>query len=93
MPALEALELGLVDRVVDDARLMDESLVLAHELAAGPTFALAMAKQMFAASMAPSLDQYLDMEILMQAQLTQTRDHAEGTNAFKEKRKAVFVGR
>lgn len=91
--AAEALELGLVNRVVDDVRLMQEALALAHELSESATFALTMAKQMFAASMAPSLEQFLDTEILMQPQLTQTSDYAEGTNAFKEKRKAVFVGR
>lgn len=90
--ALEALALGLVHRVVADDRLLQEALDLAHDYADGPTLALGMAKQMFAACVLPSLDQFLEMEILVGPQLTQTRDHAEGSAAFKEKRKPAFTG-
>ena len=39
------------------------------EYAEGPTLALAMAKQMFAASVSPSLEQFLEMELLVGPQL------------------------
>lgn len=91
--AEEASALGLVQRVVADERLLDEALAQATEYAEGPGLALALAKQMFAASVSPSLEQFLEIELLMQPQLTQTRDHAEGRAAFKEKRKPVFDGR
>ncbi|MBI4082363.1 MAG: enoyl-CoA hydratase/isomerase family protein, partial [Candidatus Lambdaproteobacteria bacterium] len=42
--AQEALRLGLVNRVVPHARLMDEALGLARRLAAGPPAAIALAK-------------------------------------------------
>jgi 2-(1,2-epoxy-1,2-dihydrophenyl)acetyl-CoA isomerase len=71
----------------------DEAHAQAADHAEGPTLALAMAKQMFAASVAPSLEQFLEMELLVGPQLSQTGDHAEGTAAFKEKRKPVFKGR
>ena len=52
-----------------------------------------LAKQMFAASVSPSLEQFLGMELLVGPQLSQTDDHAEGRTAFGEKRKPRFTGR
>ena len=91
--AEEALSLGLVQRVVAEEKVLDEALAQAQAYAEGPTLAYAMAKQLFAASMTPSLEQFLEMELLVGPQLTQTSDHAEGAAAFKEKRKPVFTGR
>jgi len=93
LPADEALALGLVHRLVPADRVLDEALRLAQDHAEGPTLALAMAKQMFAASVSPSLEQFLELELLIGPQLSQTGDHAEGTSAFKEKRKPKFGGR
>lgn len=89
----EAHALGLVQRLVPDERVLEEALALATEYAQGPGLALAMAKQMFAASVAPSLEQFLEMELLVGPQLSQTADHAEGRAAFQEKRKPRFTGR
>jgi len=91
--AEEAHALGLVQRLVPEEQVLEEALALAQEYAQGPTLALAMAKQMFAASVSPSLEQFLEMELLVGPQLSQTSDHAEGTAAFKEKRKPQFTGR
>lgn len=92
LPAQEALELGLVNRVVPDADMMGAAHKWAQELAAGPTFAVAMAKRMFEASSAPGLDQFLETELLIQPQLKELPDHAEGKQAFREKREPRFVG-
>lgn len=89
----EAHALGLVQRLVPDERVLEEALGLAEEYAQGPGLALAMAKQLFAASVAPSLEQFLEMELLVGPQLSQTADHAEGRAAFLEKRKPRFTGR
>jgi 2-(1,2-epoxy-1,2-dihydrophenyl)acetyl-CoA isomerase len=91
--AAEAHVLGLVQRVVPDDRLLDEALARAQEYASGPTLALGMAKQMFAACVSPSLDQYLEMELLVQPQLMMSQDHLEATAAFKDKRAPAFSGR
>jgi 2-(1,2-epoxy-1,2-dihydrophenyl)acetyl-CoA isomerase len=91
--AEEALALGLVHRIVPDDQVLDAALEQARGYAEGPTLALAMAKQMFASSVAPSLEQFLEIELLVQPALMQSSDHAEGTASFKEKREPRFTGR
>lgn len=93
LKAEEALALGLVSRIVPDEQVLEEALALARQYAEGPTLALAMAKQLFAASVAPTLDQFLQAELLVGPQLLQTADHAEGKAAFQEKRQPRFTGR
>ena len=91
--AEEALALGLVNEVVEDDRLMARTDELAADLAAAPTFAIGLAKKLFHAAVAPSLDQYLEIESFVQPQLHHTADNAEGRAAFREKRKPNFIGR
>lgn len=93
LPAQEALALGLAQRVVADADLLLQAMELAREYAAGPTFALGMAKRMFAGAVSPTLEQFLETELLVQPQLRLSRDHEEGSAAFREKRPPVFTGR
>ncbi|MBW4093631.1 MAG: hypothetical protein HIU82_21415 [Proteobacteria bacterium] len=91
--AEEALALGLVEFVVPVDGLLDKAQELAADYAAGPTFALGLAKRMFDRAMGPGLDEFLDYESLIQPQLHATADHREGVAAFKEKRKPSFGGR
>ncbi|MBL8287295.1 MAG: enoyl-CoA hydratase/isomerase family protein [Rubrivivax sp.] len=91
--AEEALALGLVARVVPEEQVLSDALALAAEYAAGPTLALAMAKQLFGAAVAPGLAAFLEQELLVGPQLAQTSDHAEGRAAFQDKRKPRFTGR
>jgi 2-(1,2-epoxy-1,2-dihydrophenyl)acetyl-CoA isomerase len=91
--AEEAQQLGLVHRVVPDEQLMDNARELAREYASSASLALGFAKRMFEVAATSNLEQFLDYEIQAQAVLSQSYDHKEGTDAFKEKRKAEFKGR
>lgn len=93
LPAQEALEWGVVNRVVADDQLEDAARALAAEFANSATYALALAKKMFESMYTPSLEALLEMESLSQGLARLTEDHREGVTAFREKRKALFKGR
>ena len=62
LPAEKALEWGLVNRVHDDAALMDETMKLAHELANGPTIALSLIRKLYWESPENSFEDQLNLE-------------------------------
>jgi 2-(1,2-epoxy-1,2-dihydrophenyl)acetyl-CoA isomerase len=90
--AAEALELGLVMKVVPDAALQQEALALAQEYAQAPTIALGLAKRMFDVAPTMTLDEFMDLEGSMLPLAVQAEDFKEGTQAFREKRPARFSG-
>src|ERR1700743_2794576 len=93
LPAEKALEWGLVNRVYDDAALMDEAMKLARELANGPTVALALTRQLYWDSPENSFEDQLNLEFESQRKAGRTEDFKEGVSAFLEKRPAKFSGR
>jgi len=92
LPAEKALEWGLVNRVHDDATLMEEAMKLAHDLANGPTFANAMTKRMLEMEWAMSVEQAIEAEAIAQALCMETEDFARAYRAFAAKQKPVFEG-
>ena len=93
IPAREAEAMGLVTGVVEDADLAAETDALAAELAAGPTAAIGLTKQLIGRSLESSLDDQLDEEARLQAIAAAGDDFAEGVAAFLEKRPPRFTGR
>jgi 2-(1,2-epoxy-1,2-dihydrophenyl)acetyl-CoA isomerase len=93
VPAAEAMQLGLVTRLVADDELDATVLALAGDLARGPSFAFGVAKKMFKAMNTPSLEACLDAEAWAQGLSLMSEDHAEGARAFMEKRRPDFKGR
>jgi 2-(1,2-epoxy-1,2-dihydrophenyl)acetyl-CoA isomerase len=91
--AAEALSLGVVNRVVPDADLVEVTMSLARKLARGPRIALALMKRNFNAAETGSLAQLLDLEARHQIETGRTQDHQEAARAFVEKRVPIFVGR
>ena len=93
LPAEEALRMGLIWQVVDDATLMDSTLALAARLAAMPTRALADTRRAMDDALELDYAQALDLEARMQGALGRGADFAEGVAAFLAKRPAVFKDR
>ena len=91
--AEDAFAIGLADQVVDDAELSRAAQELARELAAGPTLAMGLTKQMLLASGEPSLERFLDQEVLVQSVLVRGDDHREGVAALSQRRQPHFRGR
>src|ERR1700675_3120385 len=93
LPAEKALEWGLVNRVYDDAALMEETLKLAQELANGPTIALSLIRKLYWESPDNSFEDQLDLDQQFQRVAGAAEDFKEGVSAFLEKRPARFKGR
>ncbi|MBI1736722.1 MAG: enoyl-CoA hydratase [Candidatus Rokubacteria bacterium] len=91
--AKRALELGMVNRVVPDVTLEDETMALAHRIAAGPRIALAYMKRNMNAAESGSLKELLDLEAWHHTRTGLTDDHKEAARAFVDKRAPVFKGR
>lgn len=91
--AAQALGLGLVNRVVPDARLEEETTALATRLARGPRIAYRYMKRNMNAAETVPLGDLLDLEALHHTRCGMTEDHREAARAFVDKREPVFRGR
>jgi enoyl-CoA hydratase len=91
--AEEALEAGLINRVVPEEILEDEALKMAREIAAKPPVAVRLAKKAVLKAMDTSLETGLAYEQMLFYLLFATEDQREGMRAFLEKRKPRFRGR
>ena len=91
--AQQALALGIVNRVVPDVRLEDETMALAARLARGPRIAYRYMKRNFNAAESGTLKDLLDLEAWHHTRCGMTEDHREAAKAFVEKREPVFRGR
>ena len=87
-----ALEMGLVNALVEPDRLMPAALELAGRLAGGPTAAYAAIKKSLTYASTATLSDALAMENVLQTQMGHTVDHRAATHAFVQKQKPTFVG-
>ena len=90
--AEEALEMGLVNKVVPLASLMEEAKALAKELASKPTGALKAAKLMLNTGIKMDWASARQLESEVSSWVLMTKDAQEGFLSFIEKRKPEFKG-
>jgi len=91
--AQQAVDLGLVTRVVDDEALTGEVQAIATRLAKGPSIALGFIRKQVAAALNQTLDEVLETEKVNQTAAGRTADFREAVAAFAQKRKPEFKGR
>ncbi len=93
LTAVEALDWGLINKVVPAEKVMDEAMALATELAAGPTKTYGMVKDLLLQTFSGSLETQMELEARGIAAAAVTEDGREGIRAFLEKRAPIFTGK
>lgn len=91
--AEEALQIGLVNRVVPHDSLLEEALTYARTIAKGPPLAYTYTRRAVIQSLHNNLDQQLVLEWTQQTELLRSKDASEGFKAFIEHREPQFQGR
>lgn len=90
--ATEALQLGLVNRVVPSGQLDAAVKEYTDYFAKAPTKSIGLIKKMLSKAATAGLDEMLDYEAYCQEIAGSTHDYKEGVTAFLEKRKPDFKG-
>jgi len=91
--AEEALAWGVVNRLCEPGRVVDETIEVATRIAGNAPLSVRAAKRAIAAGLQTDLRSGLALEIEAYDKLVGTEDRREGINAFNEKRKPIFRGR
>jgi len=88
--AEKALEIGLVSRVVEDDKVMNEATAIAKKLIQKPAVALRFAKEVINCGVKNDFATGRNMELARFTMLFSTEDQKEGMKAFAEKRKPAY---
>lgn len=90
--AAEAEKMGMIYKVVHDAKFHEEAFSIAKTLSEMPTKGIGLTKRLLNQSVYNTLDKQLDAEGTEQANAASTYDFGEGVKAFLEKRIPFFKG-
>ncbi len=91
--AEEALQRGLVSRVVPPELVVEEAVRLGKQLAEKPPVSLRLAKEAVTRAFEGRLDDGVELERKLFYLLFATHDAHEGMHAFAEKRRPTYEGR
>ena len=91
--AARCVELGLANRMVPAASLMDETLAWAETLSRRAPLSVAATKKAMRFAISNDWASTFDLEAHEQLAMRASADHAEGVNAFFEKRRPKFAGK
>ena len=92
LKAQEALDWGLVNKVVPDGDLLKEVELLAKSFANGPTRSFGTVKKLLNESFTTTLETQMEQEARGICEMTKTKDGLEGVAAFVGKRRPIFKG-
>lgn len=90
--AEEALDLGILMKIVPQEDLLSEAMEWARKIARGPSLALGFAKEGIYRAVETSLESSLEFEAPRIVACFASDDCDESKRAFREKRDPVFVG-
>lgn len=91
--AAEALDMGLINKVVADDQVLIEAKAMAHTIAEKPAIAVQLAKKTILKAFETTLEEGLDYERKLFYLGFATEDQKEGMQAFQEKRPPVWKHR
>ena len=89
----EALDWGIVNRVVPADDLMAEAQAMTARFAAGPTRAFGGAKRLLQSAYTAEMERQLEVEAVAISRVSQTADAQGGIHAFLNKQKPEFGGK
>ena len=92
LTAEEALDWGLISRVVPADSLIEEGQKIVESIGHGATAAIGMAKKLLVSTFEQSLESQMALEHLGIATMSRTADCKEGFQAFIDKRDPIFTG-
>ena len=90
--AQQALEMGLVNQVSQEGKVLEDALAFAETLAKRPPIAVRYVLEALSAGQYEGMDKGLTVEAEGCDNVTRTKDCIEGFTAFMEKREPVFKG-
>lgn len=91
--AKQAFEMGIVNKLVPQEKVLEEALNWAKQLAKGPSKAFGLTKRAVNAAIFPDLEERLEYEAQMQEIAGRSDDFQEGVTAFLEKRQPAYSGK
>lgn len=90
---VEAYRIGLVNKVAEDGKLMEEAIDMANQILKNASLAVSYGKEAINRGIQLDMDSAIDFETNLFGLCFATEDQKEGMTAFCEKRKPHFVNR
>ena len=90
--AEEALNIGLVNKIVEPENLMEEAMIMAKQISNNAQIAIRYAKASINKSIETNIETGMEIENYLFAMCFDTKDQSEGMKAFLEKRVPQFIG-